>query len=172
MVESYSTTEAAIPDRAVPQQRGALNAYGMFERMAARIPASIPLFLLRIAVAIPFLKSGRLKWDGPFQLSDTTVYLFQSEFKLHILGQVYAYPAPALMALLSAIGEVVFATMLILGVGTRIAALGMLGMTAIIQLTIPDGWANFHLAWAAMLLAILTYGPGRLSLDHLVGRFR
>ena len=46
-------------------------------------------------------------------------------------------------------------------------------VTAIIQLTVPDGWANFHLPWAAMALTILTYGRGRISLDHAVAhRFR
>jgi putative oxidoreductase len=42
-------------------------------------------------------------------------------------------------------------------------------LTAIIQLTYPDGWANFHLYWAAMALAILTFGPGAISLDRLIG---
>ena len=40
-------------------------------------------------------------------------------------------------------------------------------MTAVIQLTYPDGWANFHLYWAAMALAIMTFGPGAISLDRL-----
>jgi hypothetical protein len=39
-------------------------------------------------------------------------------------------------------------------------------LTAIIQLTYPDGWANFHLYWAAMALAILTFGPGAISVDR------
>ena len=42
-------------------------------------------------------------------------------------------------------------------------------MTAIIQLTVPDGWANFHLAWAAMALAIMTFGPGKIALDYVLG---
>ena len=42
-------------------------------------------------------------------------------------------------------------------------------MTAIIQLTVPDGWQNFHLPWAAMALAILTFGPGRAALDYVLG---
>jgi putative oxidoreductase len=41
-------------------------------------------------------------------------------------------------------------------------------MTAIIQLTVPDGWANFHLAWASMALAIITFGPGKIALDYLL----
>ncbi len=33
----------------------------------------------------------------------------------------------------------------------------------------PDGWANFHLPWAAMALAIMVFGPGSLSLDRALG---
>ena len=42
-------------------------------------------------------------------------------------------------------------------------------LTAIIQLTYPDGWVNFHLYWAAMALAILIFGPGAISLDRPLG---
>ena len=57
----------------------------------------------------------------------------------------------------------------LLGLFSRYAALGLLGMTAIIQLTVPDGWQNFHLPWASMELAILTFGPGRIALDYVFG---
>lgn len=40
-------------------------------------------------------------------------------------------------------------------------------MTAVIQITVPEGWANFHLPWAAMALALVVFGGGRLSLDQL-----
>ena len=40
-------------------------------------------------------------------------------------------------------------------------------LSAIIQLTYSDGRANFHLYWAAVALAILTFGPGAISLDRL-----
>ena len=59
--------------------------------------------------------------------------------------------------------------LLVLGLGTRFAALGILAMTAIIQLTVPEGWANFHLPWAAMALALVVYGGGQLALDRLIG---
>ena len=39
----------------------------------------------------------------------------------------------------------------------------------VIQLTYPDGWQSFHLPWAAMALAIMAFGPGRISLDWLLG---
>ena len=43
-------------------------------------------------------------------------------------------------------------------------------MTAIIQITVPEGWANFHLPWAAMALTLVVFGGGRISLDALVRR--
>ena len=39
-------------------------------------------------------------------------------------------------------------------------------MTAIIQLTVPDGWLTYHLPWAAMALALAAFGAGPLSLDQ------
>jgi len=139
---------------------------GGFDRLAAAIPASLPKLLLRVAVAIPFLNSGLLKWDGFLRLSDVAVLLFENEFVLHLFGSTYPFPMPATAALLAALGEVILPVLLILGVGTRFAALGLLVMTGVIQLTMPDGWAQFHLPWAAMLFAILVWGPGRLSADH------
>jgi putative oxidoreductase len=53
---------------------------------------------------------------------------------------------------------------------TRFTATGLLVMTGVIQLVYPDGWANFHLYWAAISLAIIALGPGRLSVDDLIGR--
>jgi putative oxidoreductase len=85
------------------------------------------------------------------------------------LGSEIPYPAPELVATLSAVAEVGLPVLLVLGLGARYAALGLLGMTAIIQLTVPDGWANFHLPWAAMALAIMTFGPGKIALDYLLG---
>ncbi len=142
-------------------------------RLLARFPMSITQLALRFALAVPFWRSGLTKWDGFFRLSDTAVYLFTEEFRLHLFGGEFALPAPHIMAFLSSCGEILFPIMLVLGLGTRFAALGILAMTAIIQLTIPDGWTNFHLPWAAMALAIANYGPGKVSLDQLIaGRFR
>ena len=126
--------------------------------------------LLRFALAVPFFRSGLTKWDGFLKLSDNAVYLFTEEFRLHILGREIAYPMPGVMAFLSGCAEIGLPVLLVLGLGTRFAALGLLGMTAIIQLTIPDGWANFHLPWAAMALVIAAFGPGPLALDRFLRR--
>jgi putative oxidoreductase len=139
-------------------------------RLLACFPVSITLLVLRIALAVPFWRSGLTKWDGFLSLSDSTVYLFTEEFRLHIFGQAYPYPAPAVASFLAGSAEIVLPILLVVGIGTRFAALGLLVMTGIIQLTVPDGWASFHLPWAAMALALVTYGPGRLALDHAIAR--
>ncbi|WFU12758.1 DoxX family protein (plasmid) [Rhizobium sp. CB3090] len=131
---------------------------------------SLVQLVLRVGLAVPFWRSGILKWDGFLQLSDTAVELFTSEFMLHLPGGPYPFPAPAVMAFLSGSGEVVFSMLLVLGLATRFAATGLLVMTAVVELTVPDGWP-VHITWAAMALGIMAWGPGRLSLDYLLRRF-
>lgn len=132
------------------------------------IPSLVQL-VLRIALAVPFWRSGMLKWGGFLRLNDTAVTLFSDEFMLHLPGGPYHFPAPMVMAFLSGCGEIMFPVLLVLGLGTRFAGLGLLFMTVIVELTVPDGWP-IHLTWAAMALAIMAYGPGTISLDHLIGR--
>ena len=140
------------------------------ERWLASIPPSLPLLALRFALAVPFYKSGLTKWDGFLQLSGGAEFLFTSEFKLHILGQQYPYPFPYLAAYGAGITEIVLPLLLVLGLFTRFAALGLLAMTAIIQITVPEGWANFHLPWAAMALTLAVFGGGKIALDTLMAR--
>lgn len=139
------------------------------ERAIAAIPEALPLLALRFAIAVPFFKSGLTKWDGFLTLSNGARYLFTQEFSLHIFGSQYPYPAPILMATLAGIGEIMLPILLVVGLGTRFAAVGILLMTALIQLTVPEGWANFHLPWAAMALALAVYGGGPVTLDRLIG---
>jgi putative oxidoreductase len=133
------------------------------------LPASLSLVALRVALAVPFWNSGMTKWDGFLSLSFGAQQLFVDEFKLHWFGAEYPFPYPGVMAMASALGETILPVLLVLGLATRWAALGLLVMTAVIELVVPDGWANFHLPWAAMALAIMTFGPGRIALDRLLG---
>lgn len=123
--------------------------------------------VLRIALAVPFFKSGLTKWDGFLSLSPAASYLFEDEFKLHILGRAYDFPFPAVFAYFDGIAEIVLPVLLILGFATRFSALALLVMTGVIQLVVPEGWANFHLPWAALAVALMALGPGKLSLDRL-----
>ncbi len=126
----------------------------------------------RIALALPFFRSGLTRWDGFLSISAGTQYLFEEQFKLHIFGNLYGFPAPDLLALLVALLEITLPVLLLIGLATRLSALGLLVMTGVIQLVFPDGWANFHLYWAALALAIMALGPGPLSLDHVIDRMQ
>ena len=130
---------------------------------------SLTQLVLRFGLAVPFWRSGVNKWDGFLQLNDVAVLLFSSEFKLHLPGGPYEFPAPAVMAFAAGSAEILLPVLLILGLATRFAALGLLGMTLVVQLTVPSGWP-IHLTWAAMALGIMAWGPGRVSLDYLVSR--
>lgn len=126
--------------------------------------------LTRLALAIPFLKSGLTKWSGWWHVSPVTDFLFESMFRLHVLGHRYPFPAPDALAHIDAVAEVLLPVLLIVGLGTRLSALALLVMTGVIQLTDPTGWANFHLPWAALALALLALGPGKASLDFVLAR--
>jgi putative oxidoreductase len=130
---------------------------------------SLTQLALRFALAAPFWRSGVNKWDGFLQLSDVAVLLFSTEFRLHLPGGPYAFPAPEVMAFATGSAEILLPILLVLGLATRLAALGLLAMTLVVQLTVPDGWP-LHLTWAAMALGIMAWGPGRMSLDHGIAR--
>lgn len=146
-----------------------MRAFRATDKAIARLPEWLPLLGLRLALAIPFWRSGLTKWDGFLNLSNGARYLFTEEFRLHILGQAIPYPMPLTMAFLAGIGEVVLPVLLVLGLATRHAALGIALMTIIIQLTVPDGLINFHLPWFVMALALMRFGGGRVSMDALLG---
>ncbi|MQW89291.1 DoxX family membrane protein [Sinorhizobium saheli] len=132
--------------------------------IAATAPASLAQLALRLGLAVPFWRSGMSKWDGFLQLNDVAVLLFTSELRLHLPGGPYGFPAPGATAFLVACAEILLPTLVALGLATRLAALGLLAMTIVIQLTVPDGWP-IHLSWAAMALAVVAWGAGKLSLD-------
>jgi putative oxidoreductase len=157
--------EAPFDTRADGAQRLVRGALAPLIWLAALVA---PIFL-RVAIAIPFFRSGLTKWDG-LSLAPSAVYLFENEFKLHMLGRVYDFPLPGVAAFASATGEIVLPVLLVLGLATRFAAAGILVMTFVIQLVVPDGWLTYHLPWAAMAFALIALGPGALSLDRLIAR--
>jgi len=56
----------------------------------------------------------------------------------------------------------------VVGLFSRLSALALLGMTAVIQVFVyPDAWPT-HLSWAGLLLVIIGRGAGAWSLDRLL----
>ena len=129
----------------------ALDVLGQF-------PLPLLQLMFRLAVASVFLKAGLIKISS----WETTVQLFADEYKVPLLS-------PDLAATLAATFELGCATLLILGLATRLATLPLLGMIVVIQTFVyPNAYAE-HLTWASILLFLLTRGGGPWSLDKALG---
>lgn len=141
----------------------------LYDRLTAiaALPIMQDLVLLftRIGLGAIFWQSSRTKVEeGTFlTLSDTTHFLFQEEYA--------GVPLPAdIAAPMALYAETFLPILLLIGLGTRFAAAGLIGMTLVIQLFVyPDAWWVPHMGWVALGLVILTQGAGRLSLDALIG---
>jgi putative oxidoreductase len=130
-------------------------------RVAALLPHDVAALALRIFPAAVFWQSGRTKVEG-FWIKDSTWFLFQHEYALPVIPYQLA-------AVLATLAEHALPVLLVLGLFTRAAALGLLTMTVVIQVFVyPGAWIT-HGLWAAAFLALMAQGPGRLSLDHLLG---
>ncbi|MEO7774856.1 MAG: DoxX family protein [Steroidobacteraceae bacterium] len=152
----------------VPRRHGVEGTVGrVLQRVSSAALVVAPL-LLRVALAVPFFRSGLTKWDGFLALSPAANFLFEEEFKFHAFGQAYDLPAPDVLAFATASAEIVLPILLVIGLATRFSALALLCMTVVIQFIVPDGWANFHLPWAALAVALIAIGPGRFSLDQIL----
>ncbi len=140
------------------------------------LPHSLIALLGRLSIAAVFWLSGQTKVQGfalnlvsgewalgwP-RLADSAVALFREEYRLPLL-------APEWAAVLAAGAEHVFPALLVVGLATRLSALALLMMTAVIQfLVYPDAYAT-HGVWATVLLFLIARGPGALSLDALLAR--
>lgn len=127
-----------------------------------RIPNDFVALALRVFPAMVFFQSGRTKVDGVFSIKDSTWFLFENEYALPIIPSDLA-------AVLGTTAEHVLPILMILGLATRFSALGLLVMTAVIQIFVyPGAWIT-HGLWAAALLAVVARGPGAWSLDRVLG---
>ena len=113
----------------------------------------------RLGIASVFFYSGRTKVEGLLHVTDGAVALFRDEYRLPLVD-------PAFAAHGAAYAEHLFPLLLVLGLGTRLSALALLGMTLVIEVFVyPDAWPT-HLSWAAPLLLLAARGAGTWSADH------
>ena len=127
-----------------------------------------PLLLLaaRLYVAMIFFRSGLLKiadWSS-------TLVLFRETYSVPILP-------PALAAGVGTFGELVFPVLIVLGFAGRFGAAGLFVVNVMAVVSYPDLFGfecpagiNAHYYWGSILLALVAFGPGRISLDALVLR--
>lgn len=134
--------------------------------LSSRAAEAAALLLARVALAGVFWRSGRAKIeDGSwFSISDATYYLFREEYTRVPLPSEFA-------AVAAATAEHIFPVLLVVGLGVRLSALGLFGMTMVIQLFVyPEAWWPVHSLWTALALILIVRGGGALSLDALLGR--
>ena len=144
------------------------------------VAEGVALLLARIVVAHAFWVSGQTKVDGitvpldlklvdltftiPTSIKPATYYLFETEYS--------AVPLPpAIGAVMSSVAETLLPIALVIGLAARLAALGLLMMTMVIQIYVfPDAWWTVHGYWAALLLIVIVRGPGIISVDRMIWR--
>jgi putative oxidoreductase len=135
------------------------NALLKARRLLERFPLSLIQLAMRIGVGAVFFNAGLMKYRS----WEMTLLLFRDEYQVPALD-------PALAARIAMAQELTIPILLFLGLATRIAALPLLGMIAVIQTFVyPNAWVE-HLVWSSILLFLITRGPGAISLDHFLAR--
>ena len=106
--------------------------------------------------------SGQTKLDG-WRVSENAIDLFTYEYNLPLFS-------PVLAAHLAVFAEHLLPLMLIVGIFTRLGALGLVAMVVVIQIFVyPSAWPT-HATWLAALFYLVSFGPGRLSLDAFISK--
>lgn len=140
------------------------------KKISSFIPSDGVALVARLSIFFVFWNSVQTKIAGLtiggqhfafWGVTDITITLFEYEYDLPLLS-------PTVGAYLATFGEFFLSLGLLFGFMTRFSALGLLLMTAVIQVFVfPDKW-GVHLIWAAVLLYIAKSGAGAISFDKLL----
>jgi putative oxidoreductase len=117
---------------------------------------------IRLWAAQVFFKSGLTKTDS----WDSTLFLFSDVYSVPLLS-------PTLAASLATAAELALPILLVLGVATRLGALGLFIVNYVAVISFPDMGAvglKDHVLWGVLLAMIFFHGPGRLSIDEWLRR--
>ncbi|CDG84742.1 DoxX family protein [Janthinobacterium agaricidamnosum] len=137
-----------------------------FDAVIGDWAGSLMSLFIRWYVGWQFFKAGMIK------VSDwgATLALFRDEYQVPLLP-------PDLAAVLGATGELCLPILLFAGLLSRPAALALFFVNAMAVISYPQLFSfecpaaiNDHFYWGALLLALFAFGPGRLSLDALLGK--
>jgi putative oxidoreductase len=151
--------------------------------LCAIVPYALIALGLRLLMARMFFFEGQEKIEGPvvplkwiFRNADFSVTLpadINDAALQALLAQYANLPMPTMTAAyLFTYAEFVLPLCLVIGFATRFAALGLLLMTLLIQFyVLPQLWWSTHVYWVAILMVLMSIGPGAVSLDALIRYF-
>jgi putative oxidoreductase len=138
-------------------------ALNPLRKIASCIGAPVFDLAARLYVANAFFSSGILRFNdwknGTF---DTQLFLFELEHPVPGLSPEFA-------AYGATLGELILPILLVFGLFSRFAAVGILIMTAIIELTYIH--STDHILWAFLAASILIKGAGMFSADYWLVKF-
>jgi putative oxidoreductase len=155
------------------------------------LPYSLVALVLRLLIARVFFLDGQTRIEGPrlaynipgfdfhgigFRGLDLSM-IVPTQAKVSTVAALFDYLESAMLSTFLAyvlcFAEFALPIMLVLGVGTRFVALGLLGITVLMQLYIaPQALWTAHIYWGAILIVLMSLGAGKISVDHIVRLFR
>jgi putative oxidoreductase len=181
-VAAALATTAAIAARADRRARRSRSVTGLivdaFIALCSFIPYAVVALVLRLMMARDIFLDGQTLISGT-RLSQT-VYGFdfsvvlpmqvRAETISSFVAQYGALPVPPMLAAyIVSYAEFVLPILLLIGFGTRFAALGLLVMIGVIDFYVmPQALWSEHIYWGAILLVLLSRGPGAVSIDHFI----
>jgi len=153
-------------------------AIGGFLSACALIPYALVALALRLVMARTFFLDGQTLINGPrfafhvadFDFSVVLPLGLKSETITAFLAPHAMLPMPpVLAAYVVGYAEFLLPIILVLGLGTRIAAIGLLVVTALMQVYVaPQALWSMHVYWASILMVLLALGPGPVSADAII----
>ena len=132
----------------------------------ARIPHALIGLMGRLSMAWLFWSDGRARVGGSWNILDPrpgTMAMFRGGYDI-------SYVPAGLAATAVQAAEHLLPVLLALGLASRFAALGLVVLIIVFEVFVHPGPYAIHGDWGAVLLMIIKYGPGSISLDEALGR--
>ncbi|MGB1239461.1 MAG: DoxX family protein [Pseudomonadales bacterium] len=137
-----------------------LASYDCAVKLLLNYLSPLALLAFRLVPALAFFKAGQVKiasWDS-------TLYLFEEEYQVPIIPWEMA-------AYLGTAAELILPPLLALGLLCRPVAFALFAFNIVAVISYPTIWGGGfydHQLWGAMLLAVVIWGPGKLSIDNFL----
>jgi putative oxidoreductase len=176
-----ATSSSDIPRDPEPRSSSLIaTAIDKLVALCGVVPYALVALGLRLIIARVFFLAGQAKIAGPTipialfnrdgdftitlpaEIKPSTFELFQTQYA--------ALPLPpTVAAYLFTYAEFVLPVCLVLGFATRLSALALLVMSVLVQVYVMPGtlWTT-HIYVFAILMVLMSVGPGAISLDAVI----